>query len=313
MNEQKEFDDYIKGFFETDPAVPSELEWETMVFDLPEKPSNSFAKNGRKYLIALLVLLMIFPIVYFSIKKQNAGKLNTSSLVVAEQTLNEEISSEAKKQPTKSKNGGALAENIAQTEANFLQAENSTVDKFTSNDNESKTNQESERVPEIDKVHKEERPVIINPNQDVKKASTAIDPLSKPGIQKAFQSNKTVKGAKPANSKELIGVDMPTKSTVQKAKQSIKKIVVQTTDNSISNVSKRLVNATHQKNDFQQNSLNNINKPITNFRDSNILSHQTISLTSKPLENNVVEISTGLTIESLISIGGTESIKTIEL
>ena len=57
MNEHKEFDDYVKGLFETDPKVPTELDWESMDFDLP-KPVAPEKKSWRRFLWLLLLPLL---------------------------------------------------------------------------------------------------------------------------------------------------------------------------------------------------------------------------------------------------------------
>jgi len=71
MNDNKEFDDYIKGLFDKKPKVPSELRWEEMDFDLPNTNEQN-KSNWKKYLALLLFLLIGIAIVYFGIDREKA-------------------------------------------------------------------------------------------------------------------------------------------------------------------------------------------------------------------------------------------------
>ena len=57
MSENKKFDGYIKGLFEEDPEIPSELSWEAMDFDLPNAKVDK--QSNRRYLLLLLLLLFL--------------------------------------------------------------------------------------------------------------------------------------------------------------------------------------------------------------------------------------------------------------
>lgn len=70
MNDNKEFDKYIKGLFDEDPKVPSELKWEKMDFDLPTTNEQSNKPNRKKYIGLLLLLFIAIAIAYFNVKKE---------------------------------------------------------------------------------------------------------------------------------------------------------------------------------------------------------------------------------------------------
>ena len=64
MDQNKEFDKYIKGLLDKNPEVPSELNWENMEFELPEITTAEpvvipTKEKDRKYLLLLLLLLLI--------------------------------------------------------------------------------------------------------------------------------------------------------------------------------------------------------------------------------------------------------------
>ncbi len=89
MNEQKEFDKYIKGLFNEDPKVPSELKWEAMDIELPDNVVHS-KKSRRKYILFFLFIFLVTSIAYFSINRKDAVKVQTSTAIA------EQIQEEAK-------------------------------------------------------------------------------------------------------------------------------------------------------------------------------------------------------------------------
>jgi hypothetical protein len=59
MDDNKKFDRYIKGLFEEDPKVPTELSWEAMNFDLPKQKNKI---NYRLYILLVLVMMIGFQL-----------------------------------------------------------------------------------------------------------------------------------------------------------------------------------------------------------------------------------------------------------
>lgn len=88
MNKDKEFDDYIKGFFDKDPEVPSELDWEAMDFDLP-KPEIAETKEetGNKYKKYLLLLLLLLTAVIGFLNFNKNQSNNTAQSVLSKTDL----------------------------------------------------------------------------------------------------------------------------------------------------------------------------------------------------------------------------------
>lgn len=68
MSEHKKFDDYIKGLFDENPKVPSDLNWEEMNFDLPI-PEEKGKKSNKKYIGILLLFFFVTSIGFFGLMR----------------------------------------------------------------------------------------------------------------------------------------------------------------------------------------------------------------------------------------------------
>lgn len=77
MSEHKEFDDYIKGLFDKDPAVPSELNWEAMDFDLPKTEVVPKKKPPKRKYKKYILLLLLFFTTFIGFLGINKYKSNT--------------------------------------------------------------------------------------------------------------------------------------------------------------------------------------------------------------------------------------------
>lgn len=93
MREHKEFDDYIKGLFDKDPEVPSELNWEAMDFDLPKtevvEKDDKKEKKYRKYIGLLLLLLFTTVIGFLGINKYKSNTVQKTVLESSESRASE--------------------------------------------------------------------------------------------------------------------------------------------------------------------------------------------------------------------------------
>jgi len=87
MKNHKEFDKYIKGLFEKDPEIPSELNWEAMDFDFPQTTEQNDKTNYKKYIGILLLLLFTTSIGYFYFNEMGIFTKTSSSLLSTDESI----------------------------------------------------------------------------------------------------------------------------------------------------------------------------------------------------------------------------------
>lgn len=121
MSDHKEFDNYIKGLFDKDPKVPSELNWEEMNFDLPDttNPVEQTNKSGiKKYIGLLLLLLIAVSLIYFGTKKEEITEELRQAPVQLTEQLSEDRTPNTVSETTKQKTQNASASHSTPKQTN---------------------------------------------------------------------------------------------------------------------------------------------------------------------------------------------------